>query len=661
MSLALVIGVGLFTQRYMRSVSDFLSAGRVARRYLLAVSKGEMAAGAVVFVALFELLAQSGFTQTWWGWVATPVLFLISITGFVVYRYRETRAMTVGQFFEIRYSKSFRKFAGILAVLAGVLNFGIIPAIGARFMVYILDFPTVLQVFSFHIPTFVVLMAVFLAINLFITLSGGLITIMMTNCVEGIVSQILYLVLIFGLLAMFPWSEVSATLCDTPPHQSLMNPLDSRDLKDFNIWFTIMSTALAFYATMAWQNQSAYQSAPLTAHEGRMGGVLGRWRDLGKGAVVTLLGICALTYLHDPHFAEGAKVVREQISLVPRAQDQEQMLVPVAVSHLLPVGMKGALCAILLLGIFGGDSNHLHSWGSLIIQDVVLPFRREPYTPQQHIRLLRWSIFGVAAFAFLFGALFPQTDYIIMYFTITGSIYLGGAGAALIGGLYWKKGTAAGAWVGLITGSVLSVGGIIAQQEIKNLPFNGVEISFGAMFIAIATYIAVSLLTCREDFNMDRMLHRGKYAAIKAQVGEVVVKPANRRIHWGAIIGFDENFTRGDKWVAGGLFAYTVIWLIVWVVGTIWNYFQPWSLEVWSTFWHVVAVGVPVFISVVTGIWFTWGGIVDSISLFKRLEQEKANPLDSGMVVNHQNLDEAVLTRSETPPPESSSDHSPHK
>ncbi len=61
-SLLLVIGVAVYTQQYMKSVADFLSAGRVARRYLLAVSKGEMQAGAVVFVAAWEVYNKSGFT-----------------------------------------------------------------------------------------------------------------------------------------------------------------------------------------------------------------------------------------------------------------------------------------------------------------------------------------------------------------------------------------------------------------------------------------------------------------------------------------------------------------------------------------------------------------------------------------------------------------------
>ena len=45
-SLLAVFGIDLYTQQYMNIVAAFLSTGRVARRYLLAVSRAEMVSGA---------------------------------------------------------------------------------------------------------------------------------------------------------------------------------------------------------------------------------------------------------------------------------------------------------------------------------------------------------------------------------------------------------------------------------------------------------------------------------------------------------------------------------------------------------------------------------------------------------------------------------------
>jgi SSS family solute:Na+ symporter len=296
------------------------------------------------------------------------------------------------------------------------------------------------------------------------------------------------------------------------------------------------------------------------------------------------------------------------------------------------------------MGIFGGDSTHLHSWGGLFVQDVLVPLRKKPFEPKQHIRALRLSSAGVAVFAFLFGCFFRQTEYIFFWWTITQTIYIGGAGAAIIGGLYWKKGTTVGAWTALFTGSTLAVGGILARQVYGDaFPLNVVQVSFYATLLAIASYVLLSLLTNKEDFNLERMLHRGKYAVIREQVGEMVKPSARRKVWLGRLIGFDENFTLGDKWISGSLLGWSVFWFVVFIIGTVWNLAVPWPLHAWSAFWHVTSIGLPICFAVITAIWFTWGGLRDMRALFRRLREQQVNHLDDGTVVGRQNLDEAAL------------------
>lgn len=651
--MVLVLAIAVYTRRYMRSVADFLSGGRVAGRYLLAVAKGEMGAGAVCFVAAFEVMRESGFTLSWWGWISIPVGLFLAISGFVVYRYRETRVMTLAQYFELRYSKGFRIFTGCLGFGAGLVNFGIIPAVGARFLVYFFGLPTTFDFLGHVIPTYIPLMGGLLIVTLTLTLSGGLITLMVTNCVEGMISQILYLILIFGLISMFSWDEINYALThivtasgvqERAPGQSLLNPFNSMGLKDFNIWYVLMSMIVGVYGTMAWQNQSAYNAAAISAHESRMGNILSRWREMGKGPVVTLLCICAMTYLIHPDFAMQAAPVKAEIAQISSHQERKQMEIPITLSQMLPMGMKGALCVILLLGVFGGDGNHLHSWGSLFVQDVLVPIRKKPFTPEEHIKLLRYSITGVAIFAFLFGALFQQTEYIVMWWSVTMALYVGGAGAAIIGGLYWKKGTTEGAWTALLAGSGLSTAGIVARQLSENFPLNGMQISFGATVIAVVLYIIVSLLTCREDYNMDRMLHRGQYARKDDENAQVMIEQ-RKAFAWSRMIGLDDHFTRSDCWITIGSFAWSMIWFVIFVVGTIWNLVAPWPESIWSTFWYVVAIGIPIFWAVVGTIWFTLGGFLDMRKLFHCLQMKSSNSLDNGMVVGHQNLDDALARK----------------
>src|SRR5437773_1166075 len=119
--IALVTAFAVYTQRYVQGVSDFLAAGRCAGRYLLANARGQADSGLANTMARFEVILVSGFVLNFWEKLYMPIILVLSITGFVVYRYRETRAMTLAQFFEMRYSRNFRLYMGMLAFLAGVL------------------------------------------------------------------------------------------------------------------------------------------------------------------------------------------------------------------------------------------------------------------------------------------------------------------------------------------------------------------------------------------------------------------------------------------------------------------------------------------------------------------------------------------------------------
>ncbi|MGE9296693.1 MAG: sodium:solute symporter family protein, partial [Puniceicoccales bacterium] len=418
----------------------------------------------------------------------------------------------------------------------------------------------------------------------------------------------------------------------------------------------------AAYGTMAWQNAGSYNSAGANPHESRMGGLLGRWRETGKGAVVTLLAISALTFINHPEFSDASQAARDSIAGIQETQIQKQMTIPVALSHMLPIGVKGALCAVLLFGIFGGDSTHLHSWGGILAQDVILPRLKKKPTPKGHILLLRCCIIFVALFAFLFGAFFVTTEYIMMWWQVTTSVYVGGAGSAIIGGLYWKKGTTAGAWSAMISGAILSGGGILVYKiwgagvfsvalnwvltgvGLEALPpftLNGIQIGFSSTLIAISLYTGVSLLTCRQDFNLNKMLHRDE--APLDEAGNPIKKP-KKKLSISGILGIDSDFTTGDKVITYSLFGWSVFLFSLMLIGTSWNligiwgvvgWIKPWTNDDWLGFWHVIAIGLPVMITVITGIWFTWGGLRDIRSLFRSLKTYQIDDSDNGTVEDH--------------------------
>ena len=768
---AIVVFNSLKAQKYVKGVSDFLTGGRVAGRYVLTVASGEAAMGLISLVAMYEVYYKSGFAYNFWETIAVPISMVLALTGYCIYRFRETRAMTMGQFFEIRYSRSFRIFAAVLQAISGVVNYAIFPAVGARFIVYFCDLPITISVVGFVFPTFALVMAVFLSLAVFIAVKGGQITIMVTDAVQGLLSYPLYLLVVGYLLWRFSWfNEIAPTMLDRPAGSSFLNPFDIEKLRDFNLFYVAVGIFGYILNRLGWSGTQGYHTAALSAHEQKMGKVLSAWRSGFSMMMYILIAVVAFTFLNNAKFNEGpggaldcrntlavkvfddvagdskfdevreeykqyiatgevssglqeridqmnaaealeaAEVTtdaesseaeiaeedkepmltfgRDAIKTVSKSKGQTfetifgQMRVPMAIRYVLPIGITGVFCALCVFLLISTDTTSMHSWGSIIVQDLVLPVRGKTFTSKQQLRLLRLIIAGVAVFAFLFSFFFGQVDYILMFFAITGLIWLGGSGPCIVGGLYWKRGTTAGAWVALIVGSSIAVGGFLGQQlwvesiypwlcdtgligtvttivegasapfepyiqwrvNAEKFPINSQEMYAITMFLGIGLYIIVSLLTCREPFNMDRMLHRGQYKR-EGNRDDTVKKRLTPKSILISLLGINEEYTRGDKILAWSVFIYSFGWifLVTFVVILIWNWISPWSDTGWANWFFINNIIVAGIIAVVSTIWFSIGTTIDLKRLFQRLKDKEVDVLDDGRVIGNVSADDIAL------------------
>ena len=795
--LALVAWIGFRTQRYVKGISDFLSAGRVAGRYVVAVAGGEAAMGLISLVAVFEMYYSSGLAFNFWNSLAVPLGMILLLTGFCVYRYRESRAMTMGQFFEMRYNRPFRVYAGILQSISGVLNYAIFPAVGARFLVYFCDLPVAVCIFdAWTIPTFMIVMAIFLTVAVFVATMGGQVTIMSTDCIQGILSYPIYAIVFIFLLSKFSWFNdiVPSMLQARPSGKSFLNPFDIGKLRDFNLFYVAVGIFSNIYIRMAWSGTQGYNSAARDAHEQKMGGVLGTWRAGFSLVMLLLLAISTYAYLNGGHFSKQAAQTRSNLAAkamldvtetsgvncgnvqkdfdnylktgeksadmekyialakdkalkrknqteasmqkwgldkkaekkTPEEIAQEkkdkkitdkinkleesvgvgaqvlrgysietgknvssqtyktifgQMRVPMALKSMLPIGITGLFCAMCVFLLISTDTTYLHSWGGIIVQDVILPIRGRPFAPRQHLNLLRVLIVVVALFAFIFSSLFGQVDFILMFFQITGAIWLGGAGPCIVLGLYWKRATAAGAFVAVTVGSTLAILGIILQKTwetgiypwleanamvgdvavwLQNasapfnpyikwemspikFPINSQEIYFMTMVLSIGLFVIISLLTCKEPFNMDRLLHRGKY---RREGEDFIREKITFRNAFHKLIGIDSQYTTGDKILAWSVFVYSFGWmfLIAFVGVWVWNVIAPWPKEWWGNYYFITQVVVGgLLVGAVSTVWFTIGGTRDLLRMFKELAAKKTNMLDDGRVIGHVSADDVAM------------------
>ncbi|MDG2424308.1 MAG: hypothetical protein P8M22_10045 [Phycisphaerales bacterium] len=746
------------TNRYARSVSGFLAANRCAGRYLITIAYGMAQLGVISLVWFWQQNYDVGFTSIWWGFMEGPALILIALTGWVVYRFRQTRAMTMAQFFEIRYSRNFRVFAGLVAFLSGIINYGIFPAVASRFFIHLCGLPEVISLLGLEVSTFPLLMAMLLGTALLFVFLGGQIAVMVTDFIQGSFGNIVFIIVIIFLLSTFGWDQISDAMLKAPEGKSMVDPFDLGKEKNFNAWYWVISVIVLFYGMLGWQGTSGYNASAINAHEAKMANILNGWRFRVLMLITLILPICIRVMMNDESFTEQASAIQSVVDAQETAALGSEVRTPVATRMLLPGGLLGLMCAAMLGAFISTNDTYLHAWGTIFIQDVVLPFRKKPLSPRAHIWLLRFSILGVAIFAFFFSLLYTPTQYIAMFLAITGAIFVGGAGSAIIGGLYWKRGTTAAAWTAMIAGMSLSCFGIIVKQlpaatywsgsviEIhdqtgdrvvyepiktaatmesagdwpiigdsglrwgitgvkeqdgawesmhappsdavtltivskKGLPLRMVDIpdggegtsiaqgdaafkaqlhkqsrslispfldvcyyvnhhvtgqvmTFWSILTAILLYILVSLLGPRQDFNMDRLLHRGRYGD-EGDVVEVDSKPG-----WLERLGIDKEFSTADKWVTAVTLAWPIFWTIVFLVLTTWRLTgHEIAEETWASWWQWWT-WCTLVAAIIVVTWFTIGGFLDVRALYRRLRAYDSDVRDDGRVVDHQNADE---------------------
>ena len=170
-------------------------------------------------------------------------------------------------------------------------------------------------------------------------------------------------------------------------------------------------------------------------------------------------------------------------------------------------------------------------------------------------------------------------------------------------------------------------------------PINSQEIYFIAMLTGVMLYVIVSLLTGKEQFNMERMLHRGKYR--RAGEEEVIHEELTWKTAYRKILGINSQYTRGDRILSWSVFLYSMLWGFgSFVVLTIWNSISAWPDSWWANWFKIYNLVVPGIIAVVSTVWFTIGGAWDLRRLFQRLETKQEDHLDDGRVVGHVSADE---------------------
>ncbi len=138
-------------------------------------------------------------------------------------------------------------------------------------------------------------------------------------------------------------------------------------------------------------------------------------------------------------------------------KDASLFAMPLFLSQFVPAGMMGILVAAMLAADMSTDSSYMLTWGSVIYNDILAPFRRTPWSEKKGILWNRFIVALIGVFLLFWGLWYKLEGNLWEYLQTTGTIYLASMSVLLIACCYWKRANNWGAIAAIVVGAALPV------------------------------------------------------------------------------------------------------------------------------------------------------------------------------------------------------------
>ena len=486
-----LLALAVYVNAQCRSVADYLVSGRKVRVFL---GMGAGVAGEIGLVTIVGTCEQ-GYTRGF-GFVLIAIITmfvlvpLFGIFGFGIERFRASKAMSVPQYIEMRYSKRLRILTGFFNSLAGIFQMCVFPIIGAGFVRVLIGAPEIAgELAGIAIKSDWIIMAVLLICVVIFTYLGGYITLIVTNFFQMIVIMGVIYWLGFELVAKIGLQETWSAMESAKGLDSVY-PFAGGENAYGIIWFTwlLMMSILLQFSYGPYLQKYASMDKPKTVS---MSYLVGSLFGNGRTFVILAFGVCALAVL-------GAEPPAE-VDVSPTLWNA--MATPYFLAnHVGPV-LMGLLLAGLLFADISTTDQYILSWSTSIVNDCICPFKKTPFSTRAHIMAVRLTIIALCVLFFLFGLVYSPTMP-IWEFLWTCATIICGTGIAMLFGMYWKRASTAGAYAAVFACLVLPLVDLAARRirlagghAADSYPWSPEVGAFCTYLLAIGLMIVVSLLS----------------------------------------------------------------------------------------------------------------------------------------------------------------------
>jgi len=425
---------GVMVRKYVGKVEDFLVAGREMNLYLGIASLAATEFGIVTCMYTAQNGFDKGFAGAIPGVLTFLAMFLVGYTGFCVKPLRDSGVITIPELFEKKFGPRIRWASGVVIVLGGLLNMGVFLRTGGDFLVNV----------SGMNPDYLEEMMTLLLIGVAVyTILGGMLSVLVTDYLQFIVMSAGLIVVTFLILDQVGWSTLVNTV-QTHYGEGGFNPLKNESMGwSYVIFNALLNTA----AVLTWQTQIARVLAAKDTATGRKVYTGTSFFFVARFLIPGIWGIAALALL-----------TPEQIA------GNSLLAMPKMLGLIIPAGMMGLLVAAMLAADMSTDSSYMLTWGSVIYNDIMAPFRKNKWSEKKGLFWNRTIIALIGVFLLIYGLWYKLEGDLWTYLGITGTIYLSSMSVLLIACCYWKRANSWGAAAAIVCGALLPVATLTLQK-----------------------------------------------------------------------------------------------------------------------------------------------------------------------------------------------------
>jgi len=460
--IAIVVGVGVYVRRYIRNATDFMIAGRGLRTFLAVATMIGTELGLVTVMYSAQKGFTGGFAAFHIAVAATIMTLIVGFTGFIVVPLRRLQVTTIPEFYQRRFGRGVRILGGIILAFSGILNMGLFLKAGSLFVMGVTGLTT-----DVHLK---IIMTVLLVLVLVYTSLGGMVSVVVLDYIQFVALSFGFLVVSFLSIRHLGWGNIVETVMEVKGEAGF-NPFHG---EGFGVSYVAWMFFLGLVSCAVWQTAVIRACAADSVKTVKK---IYLWSSIGfliRFLLPYFFGISALVYMSQ-HESLRAIFLPEGGS----ADAQTTLLaMPVFLGKLLPAGLIGIVTAGMLAAFMSTHDSYLLCWSTVLAQDVVSPCFPNGLSPQARLFLARLFIPCIGIFILVWGLWYPLGQDLWDYMAISGAIYSTGAFALLLFGLYWKRASRTGAYLGLACG-FLAILGLSAVQNRLGFLLNPLKLLLG--------------------------------------------------------------------------------------------------------------------------------------------------------------------------------------